>query len=521
MGNHPGRIVMLVQNGVTGDSRVQKEAASAAAAGWEVFLLGRSDGRPEEWSLGGATVRLVPTQRTFDLRRHEVRRPWLRGPLSYPPGPLESYRRKQVQAWKADLAFERARLAAGAGGPAARLAHGVRRAGFGTASLWIRARTRASRLARERRAGAASPLDRAAFGFWKGALGDRSWRRLDPALWDLELAFGPVIDELAPDLIHANDFQMLGVGARAKVRAAAKGRDVKLVWDAHEFLPGMKPWKDHPWWHAAQVAHEREYAPYADAVVTVAEPLAELLVTEHGLTEPPAIVMNTPDFDGGAGTADPEGHEDVPDLRELCGVEKDTPLMIYSGVPLVQRGIHIMVEALPALPEVHAALVLSKHHWAYVRSIMARADELGVADRVHLLPHVPHHQVVRFVAAADIGVSPNHHHQNHEISLNTKFFDYSHARLPMVVSDVKTIAATVRETGQGEVFRAEDTEDFVRAVKRVLADPEAYRRAYDERVPLQTWTWKEQARVLTGVYERLIGSPGNPGAQSENEEPRP
>ncbi|MFG3342744.1 glycosyltransferase family 4 protein [Glycomyces sp. NPDC048151] len=503
MGKRPGRIVMLVQDGVTGDSRVQKEAASAAAAGWEVFLLGRSDGRAEEWDLDGATVRLVPTQRTFDLRRHEVRRPWLRGPLAYPPGPLEAYRRKQVQAWKADLAFERARGGAG-------FSYSVKRAAFGTAGLWIKARTRASRLARESRAAAASPLDRAAFRFWRKTLGDRSWRRLDPALWDLELAFGPVVDELQPDLIHANDFQMLGVGARAKVRAKAAGRDVKLVWDAHEFLPGMKPWKDHPWWHAAQVAHEREFAPYADAVVTVAEPLADLLVAEHGLTEPPAIVMNTPDF-----SAAPDAAEPVPDLRALCGVEKDTPLMVYSGVPLVQRGIDIMVEALPSLPEVHAALVLSKHHWAYVRQMTSRAAELGVADRVHLLHHVPHHQVVPFVAAADIGVSPNHHHQNHEISLNTKFFDYSHARLPMVVSDVKHIAATVRATGQGEVFAAGDTEDFIRAVKLVLADPEAYRRAYDERVPLDTWTWKEQARVLTAVYERLIGSPDGTRDESE------
>ncbi|OEV10809.1 hypothetical protein AN220_30960, partial [Streptomyces nanshensis] len=41
-----GRIVMLVCNGVEGDSRVQKTARSAAAAGWEVVLLGRSpDGR--------------------------------------------------------------------------------------------------------------------------------------------------------------------------------------------------------------------------------------------------------------------------------------------------------------------------------------------------------------------------------------------------------------------------------------------------------------------------------------------
>nr|BFF23500.1 hypothetical protein GCM10025732_14650 [Glycomyces mayteni] len=101
---------MLVQNGVTGDSRVQKEAESAAAAGYEVVLLGASpSGKAEEWALGGATVRLVPVNRVFDRRRHEMRRGWLRSPLAYPPGPLAAYRQRQARAWRTDLDTARAR----------------------------------------------------------------------------------------------------------------------------------------------------------------------------------------------------------------------------------------------------------------------------------------------------------------------------------------------------------------------------------------------------------------------------
>ena len=51
------RVVMLVGNFVDGDSRVQKEARSAAAAGLETFLVGRSpSGKREEYALGDATV---------------------------------------------------------------------------------------------------------------------------------------------------------------------------------------------------------------------------------------------------------------------------------------------------------------------------------------------------------------------------------------------------------------------------------------------------------------------------------
>ncbi|MEE3920634.1 glycosyltransferase [Micromonospora sp. BRA006-A] len=80
------------------------------------------------------------------------------------------------------------------------------------------------------------------------------------------------------------------------------------------------------------------------------------------------------------------------------------------------------------------------------------AAELGVADRVHLLPYVPHWQVSAFVAPADLGVIPIHHKPNHEIALITKFFEYAHGGLPMVVSDVRTMAEATRATGHGEVF---------------------------------------------------------------------
>src|SRR6185503_4080040 len=81
-----GRLVMLVDNGVVGDSRVQKAARSAADAGWDVTLLGRSPvAERREWTLGSANVVLVNMPDPLARRRHTFRRAWLRWPLAYPP----------------------------------------------------------------------------------------------------------------------------------------------------------------------------------------------------------------------------------------------------------------------------------------------------------------------------------------------------------------------------------------------------------------------------------------------------
>jgi glycogen synthase len=505
-----GRIVMLVDNGVNGDSRVQKEARSAADAGWDVVLLGKAPGKEEQsWRLGGAQVRLLRTPMPMRRRRHEYRWAPLRAPFAYRPGPLAAYRQQRMKARGVDLNVRLA-LATRSGSALARLRLVVPRAATRVLRPWVDFRYRQTRALEGRRKRMDSALDRFTTAFWQRTMGDRSWRRFDPNLWDYELAYGKVIDELAPDLIHANDFRMLGVGARAKLRAQARGRDVKLVWDAHEFLPGIKPWESHPRWHVAQCGYEREYAAYADAATTVSEMLAEMLVERHGLAERPALVLNAP----GAEVSPEQAAEPVPDLRELCGVGPDVPLAVYSGTAAPQRGLDIMVESLPRLPDVHVVFVVLRPDSAYMSELTARATELGAADRLHILPYVPHYQVARFLSAADIGVIPIHHWPNHEIALITKFFEYSHARLPFVVSDVKSMGDMVARTGQGEVFKAEDVAAYVRAVRAVLADPKKYRSAYDAPGLLDQWTWEAQAEVLDQVYTRLLPGSARPAVSA-------
>ena len=497
-GSSQRRVVMLVDNGVNGDSRVQKQARSAAEAGFDVTLLGRSpDRHTHTWTLGPAKVKLVPMPTYLAKRPHEFRRHWVVAPLAYPPTGVGAQRAQAVKAWKADIRIRRAQSGGGLPRQLLRAESLAARA----AGRWVSLRRSQTTRSREARKRLDTPTDKLYTWFWQKAMGDRSWRRIEPGLWDWELAYGRVIDKLKPDLIHANDFRMLGVGARAKIRAKERGRDVKLVWDAHEFLPGVRPWTDHERWRIGHMAHEREYAPYADAVTTVSDDLAVMLQESHGLSERPRIMLNAPAFEHA-----PEQDADAPgvDLRAMFGVGPDVPLLVYSGAAAPQRGLDIMVEALPRQPGVHVALVTNNHHGAFMTGLVERAKQLGVLERVHVLSYVPHWQVVPMLSGADLGVIPIHHWPNHEIALITKFFEYSHARLPLVVSDVRTMSATVRATGQGEVFKAEDVDDYIRAVAAVLADPERYGAAYDKPGLLDTWTWDAQAEVLVDVYRGLL-----------------
>ena len=467
-----GRVVMLVDNGVDGDSRVQKSARSVAAAGWDVTLVGRSPTNvADEFRVGEALVRRVSVPYVLYANYRRMPRRGVRFLAAYRSADVLAARQRRVELWGRDLADRNARR--GEGEPMSPVVGVLAARRYKAARALHRLRARLFREAVRRAKDDTLPGTRLRTAVWGRLLGDGAWRRLDPLLVDYEAAYAPVIDELAPDVIHAHDFRMVGIAVRAARRLRAGGRQVKVVYDAHEFLPGVGSQTAR--WRRANEGYEAGHIHAADAVVTVSEPLADMLVTHHGLRTRPTVVLNAPPA--------PDPTRPSPgDVRSTVGLAADTPLVVYTGGAARQRGLHTMVSALAQLPGVHLVLVSKRS--AYVETLESLAAGLGVADRLHVVPYVAQDDVVAYISTASAGVHPLVHEVdglplvNHEVALATKFFDYAHAGLPVVVSDVRTMAETVRATGIGEVFVAEDVDDLARAVRAVLADPEPYRRAY-------------------------------------------
>lgn len=492
----PKRVVMVVPNRIEGDSRVQKAAASIAAAGWETHLVGVSvTGRKQRYDQDGARIHKIPLPKLdppLSLRRVAGA---LRFPLSYRDAARAKQRGGHVRAARYELEAL-ANAPAGRGGVRVPLL--LHRVGRKVERVWIGRRVRQTE-ARERYLEREDGLlDRVDRRWWGLVLGDRAWRRLDVNMQRFELAFRPEIVKLAPDLLHAHDAYSVGVCVRAAAHLRRKGRDVKVVYDAHEFVPGhegLGPRK-----LDAQSRWERQYLPGADAVVTVSRPLAELLQERHGLDREPSVVLNAP-------LGAPPERPDPGDVRSDCGLDDDTPLAVYSGWASPERQLEVMVEAARLVPGLHMAFLVSRHKTnPYVKRLMALAEELGIADRLHFRGYVDYEDLPRFLATADMGIHPMPTGSvNHEIALPNKFFEYCHARLPLVVTEVRTLSAEVRRLGNGEVFASGDARSLADAIGRILKDPEAYRGAYRDPALLAEYSWEHQALEYVRIYKELIG----------------
>jgi glycogen synthase len=304
-----------------------------------------------------------------------------------------------------------------------------------------------------------------------------------------EAAWWPLLQELKPDIVHAFDVSGLAAANRAKRLGA------RFLYEAHE-----------PKYHVAETDREADarrqattYASHADAIVAVTEPLADVLARDLSLARRPPLVHCAPSLSNG----------EVPErgLREAAGIAKGTPLLVFAGLLARRRRPDVVLEAMTMLPEVEFALAVRRDD-PLTDQLLQRAEELALAERVHIVPKVPPGAVVPYIADADIGVIPWECTAGKQLVLPNKLFEYLHAGLRMVVSDCAAQADFVRRYGLGESTPMDDPEAWARAIERVLAAPR-YRDDLDQWEQLKReWSWEGQEQALLDVYRGLAEPAG-------------
>lgn len=436
------RILSLVTNNAVGDSRVLKSAETLAAAGYQVTLLASLAGSvPKLEELNGFTILRAPVVSNFAKRRVTPIFPFNRildlSNRYLPRG--KRFVRYGCKIFTTDRLF------------------------------WRWASHRLLKI---------SPK----FLYV-------SW----PILQDAENAFGKIIDQIDPDIIHANDCDTLGLALRAKRRASAKGKKVAILYDAHEYIQGVH--RKHPVWQSAMTLLERSSIKRVDTVMTVSETIAGMLVADYGLKSRPVVVLNAPR------RIQPTVDDKLKTMRTKIGLSPAVPLHIYVGAAAPQRGLDAMVGALVKAKGHHVGLVVNPESPS-VKKLQEHAISLGVEDRLHVHPYVPEWYVSTFSSDATSGVIPILHYPNHEISLVTKYFEYLHARIPIIVSDVKTMAEEVLLQGNGLVFTAGLADELADRFIEIAAERERFTSAITESM-LDEYSWERQGDKLVAAHDGL------------------
>ena len=242
---------------------------------------------------------------------------------------------------------------------------------------------------------------------------------------------------------------------------------------------------------------ERLSTRFAHHVVTVNEPVAQVLRQRGVPAGKLTVVMNAPDARLFAapcsGAPPPNG---------------DLPLL-YAGTVAPRYGLDVALRGLALVrrrhPEVRLRVVGEGDGLPALRAL---ARELGLEGAVEFHPPVPLEQVPQLIAEARVGLSPQRDDPFMGLAFSTKVLEFLSMGLPVVCARTRCMEHYFGGDGLVCFFRPGDPEDFARGVEEALArrDQAEVRRLGVERF-LERYGWEVQRARYLRLVAHLAGEP--------------
>lgn len=291
------------------------------------------------------------------------------------------------------------------------------------------------------------------------------------------------------DVFYANDLDTLPANALLSWL-----RRKPLVYDSHEFFTEVPEVNARPAVKKVWTFFERMCIRRADHILTVNKSIAELLMQTYGCREVD-VVRNVPE-------ARPPFE---PVSREELGLPVDKKIIILQGSGInLNRGSEELLEAVALTSGVVMLFVGSGDALPRLRR---RSESPDLAGKVIFKPRMPYAEMMRYTAAADLGISLDKDTGlNQRFSLPNKVFDYAAAGIPMIVSDLPEVGAFAESSGAGTVAERLDPQYLADLISSVLADPvEMKRKGAAALNASESLNWAAEYLKTVEAVKRLAG----------------
>ncbi len=287
------------------------------------------------------------------------------------------------------------------------------------------------------------------------------------------------------DIIVANDLDTL---FPAFVVARMKGKE--LVYDSHEYFTEAEGLTNRPFPKKVWLAIEGFVFPKLKHVITVNETIAGIYRALYHV--PVHVVRN------------------VPLMREQIEVASraDLDLPTDKRIILLQgayidpdRGGMELAQSMEFLPD---ALLLIIGSGRDLENIKREVVKRKLEDRVRFIAKLPFRELQQYTTVADVGVSLDKPlHLNYAYSLPNKLFDYIHAGLPVLVSDLPELRRVVETYSVGAVVSKIEPQEIAASLQHMFdggALPIWSKNALQAAKELN---WQHEQEVVKRVYEPL------------------
>jgi glycosyltransferase involved in cell wall biosynthesis len=247
------------------------------------------------------------------------------------------------------------------------------------------------------------------------------------------------------EIIWANDLDVLWPAVFMK-----KLRGTKVIYDSHEYFTEAEGLTGRERIKAIWTRIEERCVPHVDLFLTVNESIAAIYRKKYNREV--LVQRNMPIL-----------LEDESEREELFEVKT----VVLQGAYIdPDRGGMELVEAFQFLEGIQLLIVGAGRD---LENIKRRIAELHLEERVKVLPRMSYFELKKLTQRVHLGVSLDKPlHLNYTLSLPNKLFDYIHAGVPVLVSNLVEPACIVNEYQVGEVVEEVTPEAIAEGIQKVL-----------------------------------------------------
>ena len=287
------------------------------------------------------------------------------------------------------------------------------------------------------------------------------------------------------DALFANDLDTLWANY-----CCSKIKKMPLIYDSHEIFCEVPELQKSPMKKKIWLGLEKRIIPRLKHCITVNQSIADYFLEKYNT--PFTVVRNIPEKTAGF---------ELKSRQEL-GLPPAKKIIILQGAGInIDRGAEELVKAM-VFVDAHLYIIGGGDVFPYLKKLIT---ELNLNNKVTIKDKIPKSELMNYTCNADIGVSIDKDtNLNYHFSLPNKIFDYFHAGIPILASNLPEIKTLINHYNIGCLIDNHNPEHIAEKLNFMLNSEEYELWKANTVKAASENTWENEKKQLSGILETLF-----------------
>lgn len=282
--------------------------------------------------------------------------------------------------------------------------------------------------------------------------------------------------------IHANDLDTL-----LPAFMVSRIRNKKLVYDTHEYFTGVPELLKRPAVRKVWKSIESFIFPKLKNTITVNDSIANLYFNDYGIK--PSVIRNIP-----------AKQEVLKVSRKELNLPENKFLIILQGSGInVDRGGEEAVEMMHFLDD---ALLIIAGSGDVLPLLREKVDNLKLENKIIFKDKMPYKELMKHTSVCDLGLTLDKDTNiNYRFSLPNKLFDYIHAGIPTLASDLPEVKRIINTYKIGLISPNHNPKILAEIVSELMRNSLKQQELRNNcNVASKLLSWENEANILSAFY---------------------